>query len=342
MAEKSTAANPDQAELRGWLETALPPVNIDLDSGIYGCKRLLADYCGFKHIPWQGYFLSGGSNWQHGWHPPEHNIHPEVVVGTDCKSYLLKDKARFFVAREDQREYLSSHGYTDVQVIGMPFVYTKLESTRRIPGSLLIMPTHSGDLLEPVENCEEYVEAIRSIAHRFSHVAVCVHGNCRKQGRWVPHFESIGIPVFDGAERRDANALRRVRFLMDTFEFVTTNGFGSHLAYASYSGAKVSIWGPPEWKDVNAIRSSQRWKDFPPPYRLVLEQMTNDTLSGFFPELFSEPQEARIAKDWSRWQLGVSNIPTPWVLKRLIGWDLKTRLIQSFKVLSARRNASKN
>ncbi len=38
--------------------------------------------------------------------------------------------------------------------------------------------------------------------------------------------------------------LRRLRRLFGRFEFVTTNGFGSHIAYAAAAGAKVSVFGP--------------------------------------------------------------------------------------------------
>jgi hypothetical protein len=32
--------------------------------------------------------------------------------------------------------------------------------------------------------------------------------------------------------------------IFSTFEYVTTNGFGSQITYAAYCGAKVSVFGP--------------------------------------------------------------------------------------------------
>jgi hypothetical protein len=89
-----------------------------------------------------------------------------------------------------------------------------------------------------------YVDYVRSIADRFSLVVVCVSQQCAEKGIWVGSFERAGIPCLLGAGIQDANALLRMRAIFDTFEYVTTNSFGSHVAYGAAFWAKVSVAGP--------------------------------------------------------------------------------------------------
>jgi len=104
------------------------------------------------------------------------------------------------------------------------------------------MPTHSlaSDVLMP--STEQYVLEIASIKDRFGLVAACVSPYCIAKGLWSSQFTEKGIEAIRGAGIADTNALNRMRALFERFEYVTTDGYGSHVFYALYFGAKVSIW----------------------------------------------------------------------------------------------------
>ena len=71
---------------------------------------------------------------------------------------------------------------------------------------------------------------------------VCVNGHDWVRGNWVHDFRDAGFEVIRGAG--DESSLERMASLFAQFEFVTTNGFGSLIAYASAFGARVSFYGP--------------------------------------------------------------------------------------------------
>ncbi len=176
-------------------------------------------------------------SWQHGTIPPWHRLRPEVLV------YDAPRSTKRSVARQDEEAFLREGGYRDVRAIGLPIIYTQPSGLSRIPNSLLVMPTHSlaSDVLMP--SCERYVEEIAEIKDHFDLVAACVSAYCIARNLWVPQFAEGGIPVARGAGIADTNALNRMRALFESFEYVTTDSYGSHVFYALYFGAKVSIWG---------------------------------------------------------------------------------------------------
>ena len=204
----------------------LPPADYNTTSGFYGDLKTSALYCGLRNTP---HYIFG--EWQHGWHPPEDNDHPEAVVGSAGRSRLQRTSGTFFVARDDQRDYLASHGYRHVRPIGLPIIYTEKPETERFPGSLLVMPTHSTATSREQWSGEEYANYINSIAEHFTRVTVCIHKNCLDKGNWRGSFNGPGITIVSGAHKSDQNSLKRMAMLMSQHEYVTSNSFGSHIAY---------------------------------------------------------------------------------------------------------------
>jgi len=219
----------------------------DPRSGAYGDQKAAAIYCAFQDVP---HPING--EWQHGWIVPERNIHPEFVIGSDGRSYERRERCTFYVARQDQVDYLRSQGYKKVHAIGLPVLYVQAPQVKRIPGSLLVMPAHS--LPETTEewDADEYARSINSIAPRFSLVCLCVHKSCIGKGNWVSAFKDVNIQIVEGADERDQNSYLRLASLFNKFEFVTSNDFGSQIAYASYFKCKVSVAGPHlKWKKTD-------------------------------------------------------------------------------------------
>ena len=204
-------------------------------SGFYGAADVAAAYCGLKTSPGhlRGY-------WQHGWTASYRMpIPPDLILGTWSRS-----DEQYWVAREDEAEHLRSAGFRHVAAIGMPLIYLPPRAVRRRPNSLLVMPAHTLDYITCSWKFDEYAEAIAAIRHEFSEVVVCVSPPCWRHGYWVDAFRKRGFHVITGANHVDRNALERIRSLLSHFEYMVTNGFGSHIAYAYYFGAKPSVYGP--------------------------------------------------------------------------------------------------
>src|SRR5262249_43052666 len=214
--------------------TALP---IRAPGVSYGAQFIAAKYCGFVEPRWMN------GEWQHGWHPVEHNIHPELVVVNTGNRRDRRGIDRFWVARRDQAAYLRLHGYKRVEGIGLPIVYLLHPEVERETRSLLVVPVHSMSYTTHSWDFDRYADEIAQIAGRFSRVVACVHPACFQKDYWVISFRNRGIPVISGAELTDRNSLLRMAVLLSRFEFMTTNGLGSHLVYAAYYGAKPSIFG---------------------------------------------------------------------------------------------------
>src|SRR5262249_11239822 len=139
---------------------------------------------------------------------------------------------------------LAANGYRNVKAIGLPIAYLAKATLERRAGSLLVMPAHSLEYTNHTWKFDEYADEIVRIAPRFSEVALCVHPSCLETGYWVDAFSKRGFTVYKGAAVNDRRGLERIATLLSSFEYVTTNTLGSHVAYASFCAAKVSIYGP--------------------------------------------------------------------------------------------------
>ena len=148
----------------------------------------------------------------------------------------------------DQKEALERAGYARVEAIGLPFCYLPEVSAERRPGSLLVMPPHGLKKFFDPGQAQEYADGIASLRPHFSAIYACVTFRDYYRGEWRPQFERAGVPVFYGASPGESNTLLRMKEILSTFEFVTSNSFGSQLAYAAHCGARVSVHGPyVEW-----------------------------------------------------------------------------------------------
>ncbi len=281
----------------------------------YGYLNVAARYCGLARPLSRLY-----CEWQHGWHPVSHNFHPELVVGTDGRSFEVKHRKRFLVAREDQAACLRGHGYTDVHAVGLPIVYQKPTELPRREGSLLVMPVHSLAYTEHEWNFEQYANEIDAIRGMFVDVVVCVHPSCWQRGYWVDAFRRRGYVVIRGANFRDARAYERLASMMNQVEYVTSNGFGSHLVYAGFFGAKPSIYGTLAQMQVRDFAGSVLYQRHPQMLERVLTLHGEESLREDFPQLMIEPWLATRQDDWAREQLGWTNRRSPADLAELLGW----------------------
>jgi hypothetical protein len=246
--------------------------------------------------------------------PPWWKIRPEIIV------FLAPRSLSCFVARQDEVNYLREGGYSKVRAIGLPIIYTKPVGLQRIPGSLLIMPTHSMPLDVRAPSCDKYVEQITSLKGKFSRVVACVYATCITNGFWAPQFEAQGIEVVCGAGTYDANALRRMRALFESFEYVTTDSFGSHVAYALYFGAKVSIWGETTPNYRENVLKDPTWAAFPEAVDRLFSEETQRKAEEYLGPLRVDPWIGVQDVNLGKWLVGHDNKLSPSELRSCFGW----------------------
>ncbi len=303
----------------------LPKRDTCLHNSEYGDSRVAAEYCGFQEIPQP---FSG--EWQHGWIMPERNIHPEFVIGNDGLSRQRKSK-KYLVTREDQVNYLKSHGYKNVTAIGLPVIYVEKPRVERIPKSLLVMPVHSLSDTEENWDDEEYAAYIESVGHHFDEIVLCLHSSCLKKGNWIDAFRKRNIKVILGADPEDCNSYFRLAHLFSRFEFVTSNDLGSHIAYAAYFGAKASIAGPiPKFEKAD-YRNTIFYGNAPELLDILELWYKGEFYKKKFPFLHCDPQVAVSAEDWAALQLGEESRKAPKELMHILGWNKSGLLVFKLK-----------
>lgn len=312
----------------------LPPRCLCRENCHYGAPYIASEYCNLIH---EDSIPTIRGEWCHGWHPIEHNVHPELVVGTTGNSRDSKNTTIFWVARDDQVAYLREHGYKRAEAIGMPLIYLQRPTLARIKGSLLVMPVHSLETTKHDWDFDKYANEIQAIRHNFSMVVVCIHPDCIKNGYWLNAFNNKGFTVISGAYPQDRNSLLRMAILFSRFEFVTTNGFGSHLVYSSYFGAKTSIYGTnPRYsnKDFNNNAFSENCPELIP---IIVDLLSESKLRDRYEYFYTNPWSASEKQRWAEFQVGLKHKQSPHDLERIF-FNRKIRLKRFIKsVISLQR-----
>jgi FkbM family methyltransferase len=297
-------------------------------SGVYGAADVAAAYCGFKDVPDH---LRG--HWQHGWTASYRMpIPPDLILGI----WPSADEY-YWVARKDEEEQLRSSGFPHVAAIGMPLIYLPTRPIRRRPNSLLVMPAHNLDYVTCSWKFDEYAEAIAAIRHEFSEVVVCVSPPCWRHGYWVDAFRKRGFHLITGANHADRNALERVRYLMSTFEYMVTNCFGSCVAYASYCGAKPSVYGPYATRRAEDFANDPVIQRNPKLLPVTLKSFSEEELRRHRPQLFCHPRDARADVEWARFELGEENKVSPRKMRSLFEWTARAHVTRKLQAKTPNR-----
>jgi hypothetical protein len=297
-------------------------------SDAYSANFIAARYCNLDEeapeIP--GY-------WMHGWIAPYHNQHSAFIAlhkkpgqgkGYNYLPQIEEEKTSVpqWVSRQDQCDFLKAKGYKHVRAIGLPFAYLPDVPTERIPGSLLVMPPH-GQRCRGADDqvAQEYAAAIAKIRHEFSEVWLCVNVGDFINRQWVDSFRDHGISYFVGANHSDEETLLRFKRILSSFEYVTTNGYGSHIVYAAYCGAKVSLFGPFAEYPRTHLARVHAVKMFPDLLEVAHARFTEQTLREHYGELFTHPKDAIERRSWAAHEIGADIRLPPKELARLFGWS---------------------
>lgn len=299
----------DADPLKKLLSTLPPqrPIWCRSEPDYYGASRLIAEDLGKPHTP------VSFAIWQHGWIVLDERLLPSLVSRGERHLPRL-------VTSENHVRLLRDAGYENAHATGLPFIYNKEIELSRLPDSLLVLPTHTIRSTTNSQDFRDYVNLVKSMQSRFSHILACIHGACVEKNYWVDEFEEAGIPWVRGADPPDGNSLARLQRLFRSFEFVTTNGMGSHVPYAAFSGAKVSIFGPPPIITREEPSVLPLYKKFPGLLDLYLGAPNKRTQMERYESFFCHPTEATIQVDWAKQILGFEFKKTSKEIAALLGW----------------------
>jgi hypothetical protein len=302
-------------------------------SHAYGAHIIAQRYCGLSDPS-----LVVPDYWMHGWIPSYHNKHYAFIAlhkknGQDDKydftAQIANDKKNItqFVSRKDQAAYLVDHGYKHVRAIGLPFVYLPKPRIRRVPRSLLVLPPHSHKTHGPGDSiADNYAQEIAFLRPHFEHIYVGLNEDDLTKNQWVHAFRKQNINVFCTTDQGDPNTLSKLSSILHKFEFVTTNGYGSHIALAAYCGAKVSIYGTFADFPYERIKSTHSVKMFPKLQELSYSLCTGEALREHYPFLFTEPHKASVLTEWGAREVGDDCLLTPEELAQAFGWDRSSKI----------------
>jgi len=207
------------------------PVNITSGVDRYGFSSGLAKRCGRRVVP------RSFANWVHGW------MWHEDPTDELLACSRLPREVTIVVRNEKERTALVDAGFSDVRMGGLPFAYVQRQHESRQVDALLAFPPHSAESERLSIDQESYMDYLESLKNDFE--AVCVSIYYLDMGGAM-HSAALarGLHVIQGARPDDANSLVRMRSILDSFSYVTSNVMGSHMLYALFAGCRFSFGGP--------------------------------------------------------------------------------------------------
>lgn len=280
-----------------------------------------SQYGDYEVLNW---YLSGGLrrlpqpanfHWQHGSIPRLPVADPDLIIGEGGWARFQKDEL-FFVARQDQAKALAGFGFNRVVAFGLPFAYALElcdQSQPRVAGSLLVLPAdhHVHEDNESDANRDDsYIKSLFGVRHKFSKIAVSFHQEDLKRGRHDP-WMSAGFEVIQGASQTDPSSLINLANLFMTTEYCSTNGFGSHIAYAAAGGCKISIWGPSSNHVGDNRYRPSFFQNRPDLARVLDENMNQLALDLASRGLYCDPVNAVEHREWGLAEIGYDNVLPP-------------------------------
>lgn len=308
-------------------ELGLPPVEpvdlVDIGeySSHYGALQLVADKLGMKsHTPAIGAF------WPHAW---------DVPIGiSDMSCYLPAPERVMLVAREDEASFIRAHGLR-AKAVGLPFCYIDRDPTTKfLPKSLLVMAAHGRAI--SLEDATTYLDYIKSISHHFSRVVFSLPADLLNS-TWRGAITKYGFDIVLGASLKDRNCLFRLRKLFDSFEYMTSNAKGSHIAYAALCGVKIflpsahfldaltTFFSDPDTRKfidllLLGLKISGQRLEYVQYSDALAKSFSYEYVSKRHPWFFVEHQNAEPCVEWARQEIGFYNKVSFEELGHLFGW----------------------
>jgi len=285
----------------------------------YIWRRVEADFYGISHIIAQLTRRKkppiSFATWRHGWIYFENLWHPKLLTnGSPTMMNLVANDAHVSVLR--------NFGYSKLAAVGLPYLYANLYNFDRISNSLIVMPGHTLEYTDHSWNRQAYVDQIFDLKQYFDPIVACIHSSCVAKGYWVDEFQKAGISWITGADVTDKNALLRIQCIFKSFEYMTTNTIGSHLAYAAYSGCKPSIYGDYVSHKSEDFKNDPFYQNHPELVDYVVKNSGEEKIRQQCFQFFKHPTEALECSDWGAEMVGAKYKKRPEEISELLGWSL--------------------
>ena len=177
-------------------------------------------------------------DWMHGWTWWDEGFGFDDFPGP----LVFPGQIKIVTSTPKQAEVLRMSGHDAISG-GLPFAYISQTDYSQRPETLLAFPTHSADRVRNQIVQFEYLDFLAEQRDRFEIVCVSlfIHD-------YIPEtlyqIRRRGLVPLIGADPCDSNSLWRTRATLDSFSHVSTNAFGSHVAYALASGCTTSVFSP--------------------------------------------------------------------------------------------------
>ncbi|OUC13631.1 MAG: hypothetical protein B0A82_16405 [Alkalinema sp. CACIAM 70d] len=300
-----------------WLTKRLPPIErirLRSEPDYYGISHLIAQAVDRPKPP------RSFAHWLHGWIYTDPITHPRELT------FWGEPQDTILVVNQEQVQILQEFGFQQVHAAGLPFIYGNLHTVNRQAQTLLVMPSHSSAYTDQQVNQEEYVKHILQWKTEFSDIVFCIHGSCVERGYWIPVLDHYQIPWIIGATTDDRNALIRMNIIFRSFDCVTSNVIGSHIAYAAYSGCRVSIDGKYASPQMSEFQHDPWYRLYPELLQKHLEIFHETQIRQRFPQFFVSPMKATSHEAWGRQTVGSNYQKTPEELVPLLGWRPKQQI----------------
>jgi hypothetical protein len=226
------------------------------------------------------------------------------------------------VTNEAHVSIMRSFGYTKLAAVGLPYLYANFFNFERVSNSLIVMPGHTLEYTDHSWNRQAYVDKISTLKQYFDPIIACIHPSCVAKGYWVDEFQKTGIPWITGADANDRNALLRIQCIFKSFEYMTTNTIGSHLAYAAHSGCKPSIYGDYVSHKSEDFEKDPFYRQHPELVEYVVRNSAEEKIRHQYHHLFKHPTDAIECNDWGAEMVGAKYKKNPEEISKLLGWCL--------------------
>ena len=299
-----------------WLLQRLPAIERiwrRVEADFYGASHVIAQLTQRKNPP------ISFATWRHGWIYYDDLCHPKLLTNGSPQMMNL-------VANDAHVSILRNFGYTKLAAVGLPYLYTNILTYNRISNSLIVMPGHTLEYTDHSWDRQAYVNEISALKPYFDPIVACIHSSCVAKGYWVDEFQRAGISWITGADINDKNALLRIQCFFKSFEYMTTNTIGSHLAYAAYSGCKPSIYGNYVSHGTDDFKHDPFYLNYPELVEYVVRNSTEEKIRRQYPHLFKHPTDAPECSDWGAEMVGEKNKKTPEEISELLGWNLNRQV----------------
>lgn len=205
---------------------------------MYDHARILRNFCSRRiTTPIPGLL-------QHGW-----SYGPGVDPG-DLEHVNKQPSQRLFLWNQRNAQVCRDLGQNQIMLIGAPLLYLPepIQPTLVDPKSLLVFPAHSCEwepfVREASDLYRTYFDELRPILDSFKSITVCLYWREFEEEGVRGLIEDMGF-VVTTLGHRDGNPgfVSRLRKLILSHEYVSTNSYSTALFYSLFLRRKAFVYG---------------------------------------------------------------------------------------------------